>query len=108
MLLGYVIQRNFIGTNTNRDVDSDLGNLAGGIVVDNGTGVLVESNVVMNNRRANDPQYANDPNDGITVRGGRGTVIGGTTPVQGNLVANNDRDGIRIVGPTATRAADGH
>ena len=105
---GYVIQRNFIGTNTNRDVDSDLGNLAGGIVVNNGTGVLVESNVVMNNRRANDPQYANDPNDGITVRGGRGNVIGGIAVAQGNLVANNQRDGIRIVGPTVARPADGH
>ena len=105
---GYVIQRNFIGTNTNRDVDSDLGNLSGGIVVNDGTGVRVESNVVMNNRWANDSVYANDPNDGITVRGGAGNVIGGIAVAQGNLVANNQRDGIRIVGPTVARPAVGH
>ena len=105
---GYAIQQNFIGTNTNRDMNSALGNLSGGIVVNDGTGVRVESNVVMNNRRANDSLYANDPNDGITVRGGRGNVIGGIAVAQGNLVANNQRDGIRIVGPTVARPADGH
>jgi hypothetical protein len=105
---GHAIQGNFVGTNTNRDVDSGLGNLAGGIVVNDGVGVRIESNTVMNNLRAPDPNNANDPNDGITLRGGSGTVVGGATTGLGNLVTNNQRDGIRVVGPSADRAAQGH
>jgi hypothetical protein len=105
---GFAIQGNFVGTNANRDVDAAFGNLSGGIVVNDATGVRIEGNTVMNNLRANDPNNANDPNDGITLRGGSGNVVGGTSAAFANLVAFNDRDGIRVVGASAARAAQRH
>ena len=39
--------------------------------------------------------------DGITIRGGTGTIIGGAAPGAGNLLSGNALSGVALVGPTA-------
>ncbi len=81
---GNVVAGNFVGTNSNEEIDRGWGN-RNGISVMNGVGTVLSGNVVMNNRES-----------GIEVSGGSGATVGGNVETAGNFVGYNLGDGIFI------------
>jgi parallel beta-helix repeat protein len=81
---GNVVAGNFVGTNSNEEIDRGWGN-RNGISVMNGVDTVLSGNVVMNNRAS-----------GIEVSGGSGNTVGGQVETAGNFVGYNLGDGIFI------------
>jgi parallel beta-helix repeat protein len=76
------------------------------LISDNGDGIRLvgataSTNVIQGNIIGTDLggtfDYGNS-DDGISVEGGSGNLIGGTSGGQGNLISGNDGDGIEITG----------
>jgi len=106
---------NTIGGSTAADRNVISGNSAGGILITNGAGVS-DNNIVRGNYIGVDPTgMIAKPNGGtgIWITAGTGTIVGGTTAGQGNVISHNNGDGISTSSPAVIQgnligvAADG-
>jgi parallel beta-helix repeat protein len=91
---GILIQSGSAGITVTRNIV--LGSVDGsGVRIEGGRGDVVTSNVL---GAAGQGNY----DDGVSVLGASGTVVGGTAPGAGNLIQANGLVGVRIAGAGAT------